>query len=221
MRTFKIALFSVLVGKLTFATVLGTSAPLGTGTRTESSQLVTGGNYALDSDTFQIDWNITFGSGFFTYQYTFSGFDKPGISHIILMLSENCQEATKQTECVQSVGTGFNTEFGTFGPAPSNPGFPSSQSIVGIKFNVTGDGKSGTILQFNSLRAPMWGNIYLKGGKDSFVYNLGLANPGSNNTSDFIPVPDTTSAVIPEPSSVLLLGTALGWSALVIRQRKR
>jgi hypothetical protein len=189
------------------------------GTRTEGAGLTTGGAYATDRSTFMLSWVITpLAGGTFHYQYTLDGFNtrppgvstgpkSPNISHLILDLSETCVDPG-DAQCVTNAvyGGGPHLEFGTFGPAPSNPGFPSAASIGGIKFDDT-TGAAPFLVAFDSNRAPVYGDLYLKGGSASFVYNTGLGNHASIYVADFIARPDGTAAAIPEPATWLLFAT--------------
>jgi hypothetical protein len=205
-----------------------------TGTRTEGAGLTTGGAYATDRSAFTISWVITpLGGDIFHYQYTFDGFNtrppgvstgpkSPNISHMILDLSESCVDPG-DAGCVTNAvyGGGPHLELGTFGPAPSNPGFPSGTSIGGVKFDDT-TGAAPFLVAFDSNRAPVYGDVYLKGGSVSFLYNDGLMNHASINVADFIARPDGTLAAVPEPSTWLLLVTGcVGLLGYGWRRRQR
>jgi hypothetical protein len=226
MRLLQCFLLALSFVGLVSGAVLGTAAPTGTGSRVAPDNIVTGGSY---DDGFTVAWNIAFDGSAFQYEYTFSGFDLPrvpAISHFIMDVSDSCNDPiSNRTVCVDDFSTNgatFSFEWNTaFGPAPSNPGFPAGTTINGIKID-TGDpdGTKDLIVSFSSQRAPMWGNMYFKGGSDSYAYNIGLASPASDSILDFIPVVDTSGPVVPEPGSVFLMLT--GTAALVgYRIRKR
>lgn len=206
--------------------VYGTPVPTAnfSGSRTESAgNIVTGGSYGSDKMNFTITWNITLNSGVYTYTYTFTGFDSPDLSHFILDLTDNCVSNPDEARCVYDVssdngGVG-DLEWDTFGPGPSNPGFPSGSSITGVKFDDLNDAGSGFSVTFKSLRAPMWGDFYVKGGKSSYAYNAGLSNHSSDDVNKFIAVPDTRTAV-PEPATLLLLGSGLAGIGASLRRRR-
>jgi len=122
-----------------------------------------------------------------------------------------------------SVSTGNlgNTEYnGTWGPqGKSNPGI-DGYSISGVKFSLTSI-KNGT-LTFESNRAPVWGDIYVKGGQ-GYAFNAGLKNHASEDVKLFVARPDTvigrSGSETPEPSTMVMLGSGLALAAW-IRRRK-
>lgn len=185
--------------------VYGTAAAL-TGTRTGVGEIVTGGAYTT---TFQVEWEITPITGGYQYEYTFSGYGGPAIpaiSHFILDLTDDCVTPGDPACVTNAVYAGGTTlEFGEFGPGPSNPGFPVGASIVGVKFDET-DGDAPFTVTFESNRAPVWGDFYVKGGNDSFAYNTGLTDHASEDINDFIARPN---GVVPEPGTLAMLGLGL------------
>lgn len=90
---------------------------------------------------------------------------------------------------------------------PSNPGL--IVPIFGIKFGSMG---TSDTVEFDSYRLPMWGDFYIKGGRDTFAYNSGLGTfTGAN-----ILVPD--GAYVPLPGAFLL--GLLGLGAVGVKLRK-
>jgi hypothetical protein len=169
-----------------------------------------------DWDSFSLGWNISQNDSVFHYAYTFNGLSGKALSHILLDLSDNC---TSTGSCVYNVhynvaGTPV-LEYGTFGESPSNPGFPDGASITGVKLDSLPDGLS--MISFDSSRAPMWGDIYAKDGKEAgttnwnYAYNQGLADhSGNGNYNDakfYIAVPDTVGSSVPEPGSWLMMAS--------------
>jgi hypothetical protein len=143
--------------------------------------------------------------------YSFSGFSSPDISHFTLDLTDDCVGPPVLAGCVSDIDPGVPLEYADFGPGPSNPGFPGGASLVGVKFDELPDGTLS--ISFESNRAPVYGDFYLKGGVDSFAYNDGLADHDSENLMDFIARPNGGVSV-PEPGFVLLLGGCLVGLAL-------
>lgn len=194
-----------------------------TGTRTVTAgEVVEVGSW----NNLSVSWAIQYDEqmSLVKYVYTFTGFAAPSTSHLIMGLSATCLNAETQT-CVQNAsvtGGSYNgSEFGSFGTGPGNPGMPDG--IDGIKFdNFVDDGANGFVLTFWSTQAPMWGDMYLKGGSDTYAYNIGLANDASG-FANYIATPDTerfTTNTVPEPSTYVLMGTGLLALGFASRRRR-
>ena len=202
------------------ALVYGTSAAGElVGSRTEAN-LVEGGNYAGDSLT--VAWNIVNSGSFWTYTYSFTGFGSPAISHFILDLTDEVlDDPALVTNLSASPGSiSLTPTRGTFtGAQPSNPGLAAP--ITGIKIDTGNTPDNATFsVTFRSNQAPVYGDIYFKGGNNSFAYNIG--NPlhaSSERISDFVARPNGTLAV-PEPSSIALVGMGIA-GLLGVRFRRR
>jgi|CXWL01.1.fsa_nt_gi hypothetical protein len=219
-------------------------APDFTGSRTEfSGQLIagvaTGRTYQTDSSDFTIGWVITQPNATtYHYQYTFSGYNtrpvgvttgapSPDISHVIIDLSDICVTAAgANPNCEYHAQTGTPTTltgirdtYTLTSQGGSNVGLAGT--IIGVKYNSpSGQGASGYIVEFDSDRAPVWGDVYVKGGSTSFVYNAGLTLHGtSTDKLQFIARPDTQTSTVPEPASLLLLGSGLVAMGLVRRKK--
>lgn len=193
------------------SSVLAVSGSLST---PAGSGLTSGGGWVSG---YMVSWNITpNGNGTWHYEYTLSnasgGALTPENSHAIFQLSSDIEAS----DLLNFTGNFDEAEFGTFGPAPSNPGFPTGESIFGVKIDFT-NGNGVTFIEFDSTRQPMWGDFYAKGGSSSFVYNTDLgvavANPNDflnpaldagGNPLFKILVPDT----IPAPGAAALLALA-------------
>jgi len=194
--------------------------------RTESSgKIITGANYSTDGKDLTIAWDIQFlGGGVWQYMYTISGYGSPGISHTILDLSDDC--TSSKSLCVidptlngKAIASGSQEYDSNFKSGAGNPGFPAGASIGGIKFDV-GSSDPNVIL-FTSMRSPVWGDIYGKGGSTSFFYNVGLTlHATSMNVNDFIARPNgVADPAIPEPATVGLMGAALAGLAFIARRK--
>lgn len=198
----------------------------------DSSGVVAGDDgWAANLDGFGVKWTVSQNQDL-TWHYKYEFFDKNGAlqdkktSHFIISLSEGVVH--------DDIIIGENSDIedwsiDTYGEHESNPGFPTGESIYGVKFGMT---NNQDIVEFDVNRQPMWGDFYAKDGKSdglwNFAYNTDLgvtvANPydymgtpvdAFNNELHKILVPDT---IIPEPATISLL--CLGSLTLLRKQKK-
>lgn len=188
------------------------------------------GNWGAGS--MSLEWEVTQNVDLsWTYRYVFSH-PLGATSHFIL---ETSPSFTDNDLFGPTVGFG-PTEIKFHEVTSGNPSMP--EGVYGIKF----EGVDGTVttLEFNSYRSPIWGDFYSKDG----VVSPTSQRPGSQTfntawnagftTADFDPtapaangaymnhllVPDTDTPPIPEPSTMLLLGSGLLGAVAVIRRRR-
>lgn len=193
---------------------------------TESAGLVSGGKtWGSGGEGLTVSWMVSRNDdGTWHYEYSFSnaggGTLKMEVSHFIISVSDNLTPS----DVFNFGGDVQDTELRTFGDEPSNPGFPAGRSMYGLKIDLKGEQAAAA---FDSVRVPMWGDFYAKGGGNPKNYacnsDLGaaVANPhdylaapidADGNPLFKILVPDTHSDV-PEPAMLTMLG--LGALALI------
>lgn len=167
----------------------------------------------VNSGGSSISWWVTDCESYFHYKYTLS-VPATDISHFIIEVSPTFGVYDKDYDNV--VGGYDSIEITTFDQGNGNPGIP--ENMQGMKFDETA--VLAWTIEFDSIRMPVWGDFYAKGGKQAAIWNAGFgADPTSAVTDDSLQNklirPD--SNVIPEPTTVALL--AMGLAALVARRK--
>lgn len=165
---------------------------------------------------FKISWVISPGAGgIFTYSYTISGENgvdlSKDLSHWILEVTDPSSSSDF------TITTGFpsfsNDSPKTFTPGGSNPDMLGN--LFGIKWNAPDGSKTFTV-SFDTSKDPVWSDFYAKDGTLDGIFatawNLGFGTDPTVNTlvfKNWIPAPDNGVPPIPEPSTMLLLGSGL------------
>ena len=164
-----------------------------------------------DNGGFTIEWDISQGSDdLWTYIYTVTA-DTKDLSHFILEVTDDEYPFNIFDGTSLPYEGPYRYDSGT--SSSSNPLMPNP--IYGVKFDF-GDTEVTYTMVTDS--APVYGVFYTKDGKDgSGVYDVVAWSTALNSgdykvnesltTTDFIVRPD--GAPIPEPSTVLLVGTGL------------
>ncbi|PWU04411.1 MAG: hypothetical protein C5B51_16840 [Terriglobia bacterium] len=188
-----------------------------------------GGLVSTDStwSDFTMAWQVTQiqngPNSLFEYKYTFSDpAHASDLLYVLLGLSNTCLFATKTdppnggTFCVYNLSDtlyqpgSYNSAGG--GNTTNNPGLPGS--IWALRLD--GTPGSGTLdVTFDSVRRPVWQNVYARDADVSAVYNAGFLT-GVN--SYFIAAPD--SNVVPEPNQVAAILCLLGAAWFTLRRRQ-
>jgi hypothetical protein len=200
----------------------------------DTSGIVAADGWTDANGGFKISWTIVDPqdslSGYWEYSYTISEANgntptNPGLSHWNLevspvITSDNVDSYIFHTN---QAFEGPKTWSGGVGNTVDQPG-----PIYGIKVPPGGTTLTNYTFSFWSTQNPVWGDFFAADGKHSGIWatawNSSFGSDPIGSTTDFtpwIPVPDTESTRIPEPSSLLLL--VLGASGVLgsrLRLRK-
>lgn len=166
-----------------------------------------------DQQGFQIEWLIQDqpdGSWFYQYWLTDAvgnPWEMAAVSHFTLEISPDATAA--------DFWGANNLEFGDINGISS-----------AMKFDY-----GATEYSFYSTRAPVWGDFYAKDGNAggmglNAAYNAGFGNPDPvdapmNGSIGYkVLRPDTSTTVVPEPGTMLLMGIGLAGAGVVRRFRK-
>lgn len=173
--------------------------------------LLGGGNWSNDA---LISWTITQEGANWLYVYNLSysdgsSMENPAVSHLTLEVSPNVNTETDFWDF-----NGNPIEFGSF------------EGIVNaMKLDYGDDGQLEW--SFRSNRVPTWGDFYAKGGATSWLKNAGfddadpMTGPVNGTIGNKILRPDTEYTVVPEPSTMVLMGLGLAAVGVVRRRRQK
>ncbi|MDZ7759318.1 MAG: PEP-CTERM sorting domain-containing protein [Desulfovermiculus sp.] len=172
-------------------------------------------NYSPPWQGAVFSWEVTENTenndGTWNYSYTWNSGGTPALSHIIIEVSE-----------------GFSIENDMFYADPNdpvahgnNPNYTFTSS--GVKWDV-GEETTEFTFSFNSDRAPMWGDMLAVGGQVIATNSNNGTDPANvyalgENIVGWALVPDTKTSKVPEPATMLLLGSGLIMLGIVGRKQ--
>lgn len=184
------------------------------------------GNWIVTGPTF-FEWVVTQNTdNSWHYSYVF-GHPAGATSHFILEVSDNFTENDifNMQGDIGSISIGVHSA-----GSGSNPGMP--EDMYGIKF----DGAFGEVMtfEFDSWRVPVWQDFFSKDGTaggygTNAAWNAGFTSAdvdpldaAQDGSIDYhILAPDSQTPPVPEPTTLLLLGSGLLGSVAVLRRRRK
>ena len=172
---------------------------------------------------FEVSWEITFDSGLYTYIYSINRLSEQGaVSHMLLETTEDENPFNFTTPYNPDDIEGPKLWTGSGGKTLPNP-------LWGIKFDIEEEelleeyGYDLVQYIITTDRAPVWGVAWWYGpGRVAYTAALDNENYKTNDgltELDFIARPNSAPAPIPEPATMLLLGSGLIGLAAVGRRK--
>jgi len=167
-----------------------------------------------------INWTVTENDDF-TYHYSYDlTVTCNNLSHVILETSTDFTGA----DIYNLTGNYGCYIIGTFKPSSGSPYMPTS--VYGIKFD--GLATKKLHIEFDSPRAPVWGDFYARDGSGKYAWNTGFRNPDTdptapprNGSEDYHILRPDTYGPIPEPGTFALVGLGLAGFGFFRRRRQK
>jgi hypothetical protein len=211
----------VLVGGATLAQAAPTTYS-GNLTSADGGLQGTGGWVSNPSKPVTFGWVVTQNDDLsWHYHYVFDTTGRQGtLSHLVLETSPNLT-AADISNATPGIAAGDPRWYSEHNGNPDMP-----EQVFGIKF--PGTSSTVAIMDFDSVRAPMWGDFYAKdGAKGGRLWNAGFTHPDvdpvalaqNGSVAYHVLVPDTTTSAVPVPGSFLLASAGMGLISWVRRRR--